>query len=298
MNHPDFVRLKKLVEDNLEAFIPDVDDKSHTLREAMAYSLLSGGKRLRPVLLLATAELCGCDARLALPYASAVEFIHTYSLIHDDLPAMDDDELRRGKPTNHMVFGEAAAILAGDGLLTAAFEAMTRDVLLYFEDPTEIRRRFRVIHELAKAAGCQKMLAGQIADLESEGKVCSQEMLEYIYINKTAALITAAVRSGAWLGLADTKTLEALTVYGESFGLAFQIVDDLLDVRGDASITGKISGRDKHQNKSTFVAQYGEAAAEERIRELTDRALAALASFDDKGDFLRYVAKTMMHRIM
>ena len=190
-------KYKSLIEDHILDFLPDIDHKSITLYESMKYSLTAGGKRIRPMLLLAACEFTGCKLEEALPYACAIEYIHTYSLIHDDLPAMDDDQLRRGQPTNHIIFGEAMAILAGDGLQSAAFETMTKDMFLYFDDETKLKRRIRAANEIIKGAGCRGIVAGQVADIESEDRACSGEMLDYIHLTKTAALIVAAVRAGA-----------------------------------------------------------------------------------------------------
>ena len=184
-----------IVNEHILDFLPEIDNKSITLYDSMKYSLMAGGKRLRPVLLLGACEMCGGDVNAAIPYACAIEYVHTYSLIHDDLPCMDDDDLRRGIATNHKVYGEDIATLAGDGLLNSAFEAMYRDMFLYFDDPDALKARVRAAYEIAKGAGCTGMIAGQVADVESEGKACSPEMLDYIHLNKTAALITAAVRA-------------------------------------------------------------------------------------------------------
>ena len=175
MKNADYQRYKKLVEEHLLDFLPEIDHKSITVYEAMKYSLLAGGKRVRPALLLGACEFSGGNIKLALPYACAIEYIHTYSLIHDDLPSMDDDDLRRGNPTNHKVFGEAIAILAGDGLLTSAFEAMSKDLLLYFDDVSSLKKRIRAIYEIAKGSGCRGMIAGQVADIEAAEKQCSKE---------------------------------------------------------------------------------------------------------------------------
>ncbi|WP_312091204.1 polyprenyl synthetase family protein, partial [Aminipila sp.] len=198
MDNISYSTYKNLIDEHILDFLPEIDHKSITVYEAMKYSLTAGGKRLRPILLLAACEFVGGDVQNAIPYACAMEYIHTYSLIHDDLPAMDDDELRRGVPTNHVVYGEAMAILAGDGLLTSAFEAMNKDMLLYLDDPIKLKRRIRAIYEISKGAGCRGMVAGQVADIEAENKQCSKEMLDYIHLNKTAALITASVRAGAY----------------------------------------------------------------------------------------------------
>lgn len=281
----DYLRYKEMVETHLMDFLPEVDSKSCTVCDAMRYSLEAGGKRIRPTLLLGACEFAGGDVRQALPYACAIEYVHTYSLIHDDLPAMDDDDLRRGKPTNHIVFGEAMAILAGDGLLTSAFEAMNKDLLLYFDEPVNLRRRIRAINEIAKGAGCRGMIAGQAADIEGEGRSCSKEMLDYIHINKTGALIIASVRAGAYLGGADDKTLMNLTDFAENLGLAFQIYDDILDVVGTEAEMGKATCHDAVKQKSTYPAIYGLEKSYERVHELTERAVEILSPYYDNAEF-------------
>ena len=296
MENPEYQRLKALVEEHLSAFLPEIDSKSETLYEAMQYSLTAGGKRIRPVLLLAASEFCGGDIKLALPYACAIEYIHTYSLIHDDLPAMDNDDVRRGKPTNHKVFGEGAAILAGDALLTSAFEEMTKDILLYFDDATEMRKRIRAVYEIAKGSGCRGMIAGQIADIESEGKACTKELLDYIHLNKTAALFTAAIRAGAYLGGADGRKLQDLTDYAECIGLAFQIADDILDVCGDREQLGKDTGKDCQLEKCTFPSMYGLENAKGRLQELTDKALEIMAPYYDDAELFTGLATKLAVR--
>ena len=211
-----FEDYRNIVEKHLMDFIPDVDHKSITLYESMKYSLSAGGKRIRPVLLLATCDFCGGSIEEALPYACALEYIHNYSLIHDDLPCMDNDDLRRGRPTNHKVYGEAMATLAGDGLQAAAFETMNHDMLLYFDDPAALKKRIRASYEISKGAGCRGMVAGQVADMEAEDKNCSQEMIDYIHLTKTAALIVAAVRAGAQLGTLDWHSRSAMTSWTSS----------------------------------------------------------------------------------
>ena len=220
---------KKMIDEHLLDFIPNIDNKSISLYEAMKYSLTAGGKRIRPVLLLAACDFAGGDVREALPYACAMEYIHTYSMIHDDLPAMDNDDLRRGLPTNHKVYGEALAILAGDGLLTSAFEAMNKDLMLYFDDAEKMAKRIRAINAIAKGAGCRGMVAGQVSDIEGENNEYSNEMLEYIHINKTGALIIAAIKAGLYLGSPSKDMLSNLDIYSENIGLAYQIADDILD---------------------------------------------------------------------
>jgi geranylgeranyl diphosphate synthase type II len=292
----DYLRYKTLVETHLLDFLPEVDSKSMTIVEAMRYSLSAGGKRIRPALLLGACEFCGGDVRQALPYACAIEYVHTYSLIHDDLPAMDDDDLRRGLPTNHKVYGEAMAILAGDGLLTSAFEAMYRDLFLYFDDPDSMKRRIRASYEIAKGAGCRGMVAGQAADIEGEGKHYSKEMLDYIHINKTGALIVAAIRAGAHLGNADEDTMTKLTDYAENLGLAFQILDDILDVVGEEAEMGKSKGIDIKKQKSTYPALYGLEQSYERMHQLTERALEIIAPYYDNAEFFSKLVRELENR--
>ena len=287
---------KELIEEHILDFLPDVDHKSITLYEAMKYSLTAGGKRIRPMLLLAAAEFTGCKRDVAVPYACAVEYIHTYSLIHDDLPAMDDDQLRRGQPTNHIIFGEAMAILAGDGLQSAAFEAMTKDMFLYFDDAEKLKKRIRAANEIVKGSGCRGMVAGQVADIESEDRACSGEMLDYIHLTKTAALIVAAVRAGAQLGGADAETMNNLTVYAENLGLAFQIADDILDVVGSEAEMGKKAGVDSVKKKSTYPALYGLEASRKKLMELTDNAIEAMSSYYDNAEFFVKLAKDLAVR--
>lgn len=284
---------KELIEQHLMDFIPDVDHKSITLYEAMKYSLTAGGKRIRPVLLLAACDFCGGNIEEALPYACAMEYIQTYSLIHDDLPCMDDDDLRRGVPTNHKVFGEAMAVLAGDGLQSAAFEAMNKDMLLYFDNPDALKKRIKASYEISKGSGCRGIVAGQVADMEAEGKSCSKEMLDYIHLSKTAALIIAAVRAGAYLGNPDSTMLEDLTIFAESLGLAFQIRDDLLDVEGEEDKMGKKSGMDTINEKATYPALHGIKKSHERLQELTDTAINALEKYYDNAEVFTRLAKQL-----
>lgn len=289
-------KYKDLIEEHILDFLPDIDHKSISLYESMKYSLTAGGKKIRPILLLAACEFAGGKPEAAIPYACAVEYIHTYSLIHDDLPAMDDDQLRRGQPTNHIIYGEAMAILAGDGLQSAAFEAMNMDMLLYFDDPSALKKRVRASYEIAKGSGCRGMVAGQVADIEAEDKTCSKEMLDYIHINKTAALIIAAVRAGAQLGGADNDTLNNLTVYAENLGLAFQIEDDILDIEGQEEEMGKKAGTDSEKKKSTYPAIYGLEASKDKLMELTNNAIEALAEYYDNAEFFTMLAETLATR--
>ena len=285
-----------IINDHILDFLPDIDNKSITLYDSMKYSLQAGGKRLRPVLLLGACEICGGDIMAAIPYACAIEYVHTYSLIHDDLPCMDDDDLRRGIATNHKVYGEDIATLAGDGLLNSAFEAMYRDMFLYFDDPDALKARVRAAYEIAKGAGCTGMVAGQVADVEAEGKTCSPEMLDYIHLNKTAALITAAVRAGTMLGHADKKMLDDLTDYAEAIGLAFQIQDDLLDVTGTVEELGKNVGMDKELSKTTYPAVHGIEASKARADELHELALDSIADYYDNAEFFINIVEALRNR--
>lgn len=287
---------KKMIDEHLLDFIPNVDNKSISLYEAMKYSLTAGGKRIRPVLLLAACDFAGGDVREALPYACAMEYIHTYSMIHDDLPAMDNDDLRRGLPTNHKVYGEALAILAGDGLLTSAFEAMNKDLMLYFDDAEKMAKRIRAINAIAKGAGCRGMVAGQVSDIEGENNEYSNEMLEYIHINKTGALIIAAIKAGLYLGNPSKDMLSNLDIYSENLGLAYQIADDILDEIGDPKELGKAIGSDKKQHKNTYTSINGLEAAFARLEQLTDDALEAIAPYYDNAEFFRNMALQLKTR--
>ena len=292
-----FEEYKALLDEHILDFIPDIDQKSITLYDSMKYSILAGGKRIRPVLLLAACEFCGGKAEEALPYACAMEYIHTYSLIHDDLPCMDDDELRRGQPTNHVIYGDAVATLAGDGLQAAAYEAMQRDMLLYFDNFDALKSRVRAAYEIVKGAGVTGMVAGQIADVEAENKRCSKELLDYIHITKTADMIISAVRAGARLGSCSEQELENLTVYAENLGLAFQVCDDILDVEGDEELLGKEVGHDKANSKATYPALYGLDESKRKLRELTDAAKDALAEYYDNAELFVELAEMLATRV-
>lgn len=278
---------KEIIDAHLLDFIPNIDNKSISLYESMKYSLTAGGKRLRPILLLAACEFAGGDINEAIPYACALEYIHTYSLIHDDLPAMDNDDLRRGLPTNHKIYGDALAILAGDGLLTTAFEAINKDMMMYFDNPEKMRKRISTSFEIAKGAGCKGMVAGQVSDIEAETNDCSNEMLEYIHINKTAALIKSAIKAGLYLGNPSSDMLSQLDKYAENLGLAYQIADDILDVIGNPEELGKETGSDKKKNKTTYTSINGLEAAQDRLEQLTENAVEAIADYYDNAEFFR-----------
>lgn len=276
---------RNFAEEHLMDYIPEIDHKSITLYDSMKYSITSGGKRLRPVLLLASCEFSGGTMVDALPYACALEYIHTYSLIHDDLPAMDNDDFRRGNPTNHRVFGDAIAILAGDGLLNSAYEIMNMDMLMYFDNPIALKKRICASYEISKGSGVRGMVAGQVADIEAQGHSCSKEMLDYIHLNKTAALIVSAIRAGAYIGGADSERIEALTAYGENLGLLFQITDDILDVTGDSAEMGKATGADAKNNKSTYISVYNLEKTKQRASNLADNAKKALSNYGKDAQF-------------
>jgi geranylgeranyl diphosphate synthase, type II len=280
-----------LVELELARVVAESDGLASRLFEAMRYSLLSGGKRLRPILATAACEAVGGSLQAALGFACAIEMIHTYSMIHDDLPCMDDDDLRRGRPTNHKVYGEAIATLAGDGLLTDAFKVAVRRSA--GADPSIL---LETLAELAEAAGSSGMVAGQVIDLLGEGQPIEMAQLEYLHSKKTGALFVAAVRGGARLGGAASPQLEALTEYARALGLAFQVVDDLLDVESSTEQLGKRTQKDHAHGKATYPAILGVEESRALARRLEDRALTALASFDSRADPLRRLASFTVER--
>jgi geranylgeranyl diphosphate synthase type II len=280
----------QMVEKALEQNLPPKEAFPPIIQEAMADSLLGGGKRLRPVLALATAETAGGEPRTVLSAACALEMIHAYSLIHDDLPSMDNDDLRRGKPSNHKKFGEAVAILAGDALLTQAF------FLLADASGHKPGQQLQVIREIAYAAGTFGMIGGQVEDTCSEGNLSPVEALNYIHRHKTGALFCVSVRTGAILAGATKTALEQLTSYGENLGLAFQITDDILDVTGDEAKLGKPVGSDAKNQKLTYPLLFGLAESRQKAEEATHRALEALAMFGEKAEFLRQMVQRLSER--
>ncbi|WP_028828351.1 polyprenyl synthetase family protein [Proteocatella sphenisci] len=284
---------KKDVEENLISFIDHIaGTPQKTIFESMIYSLEAGGKRIRPVLLLETLKMLGGNYTSGLAFACAVEYIHTYSLIHDDLPAMDDDDLRRGKPTNHKVFGEAIAILSGDGLLNSAFEIMSDEIL-----KNNSAGSIKAMNVISKCAGINGMIAGQIVDIESEGKTISYEELRYLHSKKTGALIEASVIAGAYLAGADEKEIDAVKRYAQNIGLAFQIADDILDVVGDSKDLGKNTGSDKENEKSTYVSLFGIEKARLLAQECLEDAIKSLDIFDSKNRvFLEELARFIVLR--
>ncbi len=283
----------QLVESALDLYMPKIDTLPTSLHDAMRYSVFAGGKRIRPILMMAACEAVGGSPQKVLPAACAIEMIHSYSLIHDDLPAMDDDDYRRGKPTNHKVYGEATAILAGDGLLTEAF------ILLSSPDVWEdvsAADRCEIISLLARSAGSRGMVGGQVVDMESEGKPIDLPTLEYIHTHKTGALILAAIETGAILGGADAQQRRALCKYGEAAGLAFQVADDILDIVADQEELGKDVGSDQERGKATYPALLGLEGAKMRARELRTLAFNALDIFNESARPLREIASYIVDR--
>ncbi len=287
-------RKKAAVDKTLEKLVPNQKTFPPAVYEAMRYSLFAGGKRVRPILAVAAAEALGVKTAELLPAACSLELIHTYSLIHDDLPAMDDDDFRRGKPTCHKVYGEAIAILAGDGLLNMAFEVLS-DPGRTKEIPAN--RMIAIIKEIATASGVLGMVGGQVVDIQSEGVEIDFPTLEYIHTHKTGALIRSSVRVGALYAKAGKREFSALTRYGEMAGLAFQIADDILDITGKQEDIGKDVGSDLKKGKKTFPGFYGLEESRRRAHEVVDHALLALKDFDRKADPLRELAKYIITRV-
>jgi geranylgeranyl diphosphate synthase type II len=291
MNFRDYVaQQQKLVDAELDRLLPAGTVPPETIHQAMRYSVFAGGKRVRPLLCLAAAEAAGRDAARALTAACALELVHTYSLIHDDLPALDNDDYRRGRLTCHKKFGEAMAILAGDALLTIAFEVLAR-----MDAPAEVQSR--LVAELSTAAGSVGgMIAGQVEDLEGEGCPPTPELLETIHRAKTGALLTASVRMGAICAGASDEQLEALTCYGRHAGLAFQIVDDILDVEQSSEALGKTAGKDAEQHKITFPAVYGLDQSHRMAEAERQGAHKALERFGERAQRLREIADFIVQR--
>jgi geranylgeranyl diphosphate synthase, type II len=284
---------KALVDRTLDDYIPDDKNEPPVIFQAVRYSLLAGGKRIRPILCLAAAEAIGGEKDAVLPAACALEMIHTYSLIHDDLPAMDDDDYRRGRPTLHKVFGEDIAILAGDALLTEAFHLLA-DRKRMPGIPAD--RLLDAAREIAEAAGYYGMVGGQVQDIRAEGEKASLETLYAIHRRKTGALLRVSLRAGAILAGAGDEALAALSDYGGKIGLAFQIADDILNVEGDPALLGKGTGSDAARGKITFPALLGIEASRARAEQLVLEAVASLVSFDDRAAALRAIARYILER--
>lgn len=291
-----FEEYREIINSHLTDFLPETGVYAQTLADAMRYSLEVGGKRLRPSLLLASCEFAGGSIEEALPYALALEYIHTYSLIHDDLPAMDNDDLRRGKPTSHKVFGEAMAILAGDGLLSSAAEIMTAAALRYQDDPVKLLAHIKAANEIMSRAGASGMVAGQTADVLGENIDATPELVKYIEEHKTGDLITAPVRAGLMLAGASEEMLSDFTVYAMDTGIAFQILDDILDVEGDPELMGKTLGKDAEEGKCSYVAVHGMEEAREELSRLTKEAKEALAPYGPEADFFVELADQLQKR--
>jgi geranylgeranyl diphosphate synthase type II len=294
MNFADYLDQKRRDVDRfLESVMPAEQSPPTNLHKAMRYSLFAGGKRVRPILAIAACEATGGSSAAILPCAAALELIHTYSLIHDDLPAMDNDDYRRGKPTNHKVFGEALAILAGDALLTMAFDLISRaDLMNGVEPPAQIR----VVHETAVGAGDAGMVAGQVADIEAEGRDIDLATLEAMHRWKTGKLIRASVRIGAIVGGAGAQPLDALTRYAEDVGLAFQIADDVLNVVGTLEQLGKEANTDLSRGKKTYASFFGVEGARKLAEDRVASAINHLQQFDSKAEPLRHLARYIIAR--
>ncbi|MBI5185342.1 MAG: polyprenyl synthetase family protein [Nitrospinae bacterium] len=284
--------MKGLVDKALEEYLPEDAEIPEPLKSSMRYSLFAGGKRLRPALAIAASDAAGGRRENALPFAAALEMIHTYTLIHDDLPSLDDDDLRRGKKTNHKVFGEAMAILAGDALQTYAFQLMTDRSKV--DVPAEII--LQASHELAVAIGAEGTVAGQVVDLESEGKSIDAETMEYIHARKTGKLIKASIRGGALLGGSGGEELEAMAAFGEGIGLAFQIIDDILDIEGTDEALGKDAGSDLEKGKATYPSIFGIEKSREIASGLVESSIAKLSLLGERAEPLREIARYFLSR--
>ncbi|VVM08502.1 geranylgeranyl diphosphate synthase, type II [Methylacidimicrobium cyclopophantes] len=287
--HAYLAERRRVIDEALRSYLPPPTKKPRILHEAMSHSLFAGGKRLRPTLCLAACEAVGGDSAAALPLACAVECVHTYSLIHDDLPAMDNDDWRRGKPTLHKIYGEAVAILAGDALLAEAFEIACRY-------PGGSYGSAVVVGELARASGSRALVAGQVADLEAEGKEISVRELRAIHLRKTGALITTSLRLGAMAGEASRESLRAITEFGRFLGLAFQVIDDILDLTQTRETLGKSAGKDLAAEKATYPRLLGLEGAQQAAQRYTARAHEALAALGTRGATLAALARHLLAR--
>ena len=278
---------------NLDGYIKDMDCVENTIYKAVRYSLLSNGKRIRPILALATGEMFEAKKEDVLPFACAIEMIHTYSLIHDDLPAMDNDDYRRGRLTNHKVFGEGIAVLAGDALLNSAFELMSNHVINKLPDNY---RELLAMNYIVNSAGINGMIAGQVIDIESQGKDISLAMLEYMHKKKTGCLISASILAGAQIGKASSEEIESLSKFSQNLGMAFQIKDDILDVIGNKEKLGKDTGKDKENDKATFVSVLGLEKSMTVLKHTTKEAIRNLDVFGKRAEFLVDMANYLLKR--
>ena len=281
---------QEIVNKELEKYLRKNECPEKVLNDSMEYSLMAGGKRLRPILVLATYKLFNNDIEKCMPYAVAIEMVHNFSLIHDDLPGIDNDDFRHGKPTNHKKFNEATAILAGDGLLNYAYIVISKDL----KDMKEISNKIKVFNEFSIAV--DRMIAGEYVDTELEGKEISKETLEYIHKNKTGALLKLCVRMGAILANASNKDISKLTNYAEKIGLAFQIKDDILSEEGNEEILGKPVGNDKEMGKCTYISQYGLEKSKEILDQITKEAIEELNEYGEKAEFLKDLATYIENR--
>ncbi|WP_455538146.1 polyprenyl synthetase family protein [Terrisporobacter sp.] len=280
------------IEKLLNEYMPKEEGYQKTIMKAMNYSLKAGGKRLRPILTLESCKIVGGKEEDAIPFAMAIEMIHTYSLIHDDLPALDNDDLRRGKPTNHKVFGDGMATLAGDALLNYAFEIMLSSSV----DKKDANKYLKAINEVAKHAGIYGMIGGQVVDVESENKVIDKDKLDFIHLNKTAALIVGSMRAGAIVGGASEDELERITKYARNIGLSFQIIDDILDITGDEVKLGKPVGSDIQNQKSTYPSLLGIEKSREISRQLIEEGKSSIEGFSTEVEFLKQLGDYIISR--
>lgn len=280
------------IEQLLNEYMPKEEGYQKKVFESMNYSLKAGGKRLRPILTLEACKIVGGEEKDAIAFAVAIEMIHTYSLIHDDLPALDNDDLRRGRKTNHKVYGEAMAILAGDGLLNYAYEIMLKESI----GKNDSEKYLKAINEIAKAAGIYGMIGGQVVDIESEGKKIDMDKLDFIHMNKTAAIIIGCMRAGAIIGNATDKQLEDITKYAKNIGLSFQIVDDILDIVGDEAKLGKNVGSDIDNEKSTYPSLIGLEKSKEVANQLIKEAKASISQISKDNAFLNGLAEYIVDR--
>ncbi|CEQ24161.1 geranyltranstransferase [[Clostridium] sordellii] len=280
------------IEQLLNEYMPKEEGYQKKVFESMNYSLKAGGKRLRPILTLEACKIVGGEEKDAIAFAVAIEMIHTYSLIHDDLPALDNDDLRRGRKTNHKVYGEAMAILAGDGLLNYAYEIMLKESI----GKNDSEKYLKAINEIAKSAGIYGMIGGQVVDIESEGKKIDMDKLDFIHMNKTAAIIIGCMRAGAIIGNATDKQLEDITKYAKNIGLSFQIVDDILDIVGDEAKLGKNVGSDIDNEKSTYPSLIGLEKSKEVANQLIKEAKASINQISKDNAFLNGLAEYIVDR--